>query len=183
MALSTLSNIALVGASGNLGSLVLKNLLHSSKNFNITIISRSESESIFPEDPSITIKAGSYDSDSFLASAFSGIDAVVLALHYTAVPDTELRLIKAAVAAGAKWIFPTEFGSDTGNEVMINAVPIHPAKVHVRGVIEDLAKNYEGLKWVGVVTNPWLDWVSRDGSIQCWLVTMNLESAKRNVWN
>ena len=159
MASRTINNIALVGAGGNIGSLVLKNLLASSLKYNITIVSRLDSKSTFPEDPSITIKAGSYASDSFLASAFSGIDAVVLALHFDAIPDTAIRLIKAAAAAGVKWIFPTEFGSDTGNEVMINVTPIHSLKVGIRNAIEELAKDHQGLKWVGVVTNPWLDWV------------------------
>ena len=159
MASRTINNIALVGAGGNMGSLVLKHLLESPLKYNITIVSRLDSKSTFPEDPSITIKAGSYDSDSFLASAFSGIDAVVLALHFDAIPDTAIRLIKAAAAAGVKWIFPTEFGSDTGNEVMINVTPIHSLKVGIRNAIEELAKDHQGLKWVGVVTNPWLDWV------------------------
>jgi nucleoside-diphosphate-sugar epimerase len=160
MASPAIKNIALVGASGNLGSLVLKNLVQSRKPFSITVLSRSGSKSAFPADPSITVKTGSYESASFLESAFAGIDAVILTLNHSAVPDAEIRLIEAAAAAGVKWIFPTEFGSDTGNEVMINAVPIHPIKVRVRGVIEDLAKKHEGLKWIGLVTNPWFDFVS-----------------------
>lgn len=160
MAAPAIKNIALVGAGGNLGSLVLKNLIQSRKSFNIAVISRSGSKSAFPADPSITVKTGSYDSASFLESAFAGIDAAILTLNYNAVPDGEIRLIEAAAAAGVKWIFPAEFGSDTGNEVMVNAVPIHPIKVRVRGVIEDLSKKHEGLKWVGLVTNPWFDFVS-----------------------
>lgn len=159
MASPRIRNIALVGAGGNLGSLVLKHLLASKEAFKITIISRPDSSSIFPEDPSITVKAGSYDSDSFLKSAFSGNDAVVFALHYTAVPDMEIRLIEAAAAAGIKWIFPTEFGNDTDNEGMVDAVPIHPPKVRVRQVIEHLSKQHEGLKWAGLITNPWFDFV------------------------
>lgn len=101
----------------------------------------------FLTDPSITIKRGSYDSPEFLASAFAGIDAVVLVLNFRAVPEMESKLIEEVAAAGVKWIFPTEFGSDTGNETMINAVPlIHTQKVGVRKRIEELAEVYRELK-------------------------------------
>lgn len=151
---SKIKNVALVGASGNLGSLVLKSLLEAER-FLITIVTRSDSTSKFPNDPSITIKQGSYESPEFLKSAFAGIDALVLTLHWSAVPETEIKLIEAAASVGVKWIFPTEFGSDLGNEDMLNAVPIHASKTAPRVRVEELGSN-----WVGVVTNPWFDFVS-----------------------
>ena len=151
-----IKNVALVGASGNLGSLVPKSLIEACR-FNITILTRQESSSSasFPKDLSITIKQGSYEDPSFLASAFANIEAVVLALHWSAVPVTEIHLIEAAAAAGVRWIFPAEFGSDTGNEVMVSAVPLHPPKIAPRVKAEEV-----GSRWIGVVTNPWFDFVS-----------------------
>jgi uncharacterized protein YbjT (DUF2867 family) len=151
---SHIKNVALVGASGNLGSLVLKSLLEAQR-FNITIITRSDSTSKFPSDASITVKQGSYDSPEFLKSAFAGVEALVLALHRDAVPDTEIKLIEAATAVGVNWIFPTEFGSDTANEDLVNAVPVFPPKIAPRVKIQEL-----GSKWIGIVTNPWFELVS-----------------------
>lgn len=79
---------------------------------------------------------------------------MVLALHFSAVPELEIKLIEAAAEAGVRWIVPTEFGSDNANEGISN-VPINAAKVAPREKIEEL-----GLSWIGVVTNPWLDYVS-----------------------
>ena len=104
---TTIKTVAIVGATGNLGKLVTTALLDT-QNFSITATSRSGSESIFATDPSIEIKQGGYSSPAFLANAFAGIDAVVLYLHHTSVPELATEVIEAAAAAGVKWIFPTE---------------------------------------------------------------------------
>ena len=59
-----------------------------------------------------------------------------------------------------KWVFPVEFGGDNGNLRLEKAVPVFAAKRPPREKIEALAEKYEGLKWIGVVTNPWFDFVS-----------------------
>ncbi len=105
---SYIKNIAIVGAGGNLGSLVVNALLDA-KRFNITIISRTGSESSFPTDPSITIKQGDYSSAGFLAEAFAGIEAAIFTLHWSAIPELEIKLIEAAAEAGVKWIVPSEY--------------------------------------------------------------------------
>jgi len=91
---------------------------------------------------------------------FTSQDAVVFALHYTAVPELEIKMIEATAAAGVKWILPVEFGGDNGNPRLEKAVPVFAAKRAPREKIEELAEKYEGLSWVGVVTNPWFDFVS-----------------------
>jgi hypothetical protein len=88
--------------------------------------------------------------------ALAGTDALLLALHWSKVPATDLTLIEAAAAVGVKCIiFPTKFGRDSANEVMLNAAPVHGPKTGPRVRIEEL-----GSKWVGVVANPWLDYMS-----------------------
>jgi len=155
---SYLKNIAVVGA-GNLGSLVIQSLI-ATKRFNITIISRSGSSSKFPTDPSVTIKQGDYGSPLFLSSAFVGQDAVILTLHHSAIPDLEITLIEAAAAASVKWILPVEYGNDNANEDLIKLIPFNGKKTGPRIRIEELAKKYEGLKWISVITNPWFDMVN-----------------------
>jgi hypothetical protein len=160
-----LKNIAVVGA-GNLGSLVIQSLI-TTKRFNITIISRSGSSSKFPTDPSVTIKQGDYGSSSFLSSAFAGQEAVILTLHHSAIPDLEITLIEAAAAAGVKWILPAEYGNDNANEDLIKFIPFNGKKTGPRIRIEELAKKHEGLKWIGVITNPWFGMVSSQQQKLC----------------
>ena len=107
---SPLKNIAIVGASGTLGTPVLSALLASNIH-NITVVARRESTATFPS--SVTVKKGDYNSASFLYSAFSGQNVLILILPIRAL-DGQTRLIAAASKAGVKYVLPTEYGSDTG---------------------------------------------------------------------
>jgi uncharacterized protein YbjT (DUF2867 family) len=145
-------NVALVGATGNLGKYVLKHLLSSPKQLNITVLTRSASS--LQIDPSVVIKEVDYDSPESLKAGLTGIDALIIVLNIGSIPDTEYKLIEAAAATGVKWILPTEFGGDNANEE-IRALPISAVKTGVRERIEEL-----GMKWAGLTSGPWLDWVS-----------------------
>lgn len=159
MSTSHIRNIAVIGATGNLGSRVVKHLLEAQQ-FNVTAISRSSSSTLPKTSPTLKVLQGDYTSPTFLASAFSNIEAVIFTLHHSAVPSLEIALIEAATAAGVKWILPVEYGNDPMNEELVSAVPILSKKIAPRRRIEELAENHEGLKWIGIVTNPWFDFVS-----------------------
>jgi len=73
--------------------------------------------------------------------------------------DPQTALIDAAAKAGVKYILPVEYGSDTGHP-KVAALPLFQPKVAIREHIEDLAKTHKGLSWIGIVTNPWLGYVS-----------------------
>lgn len=150
---SQIKNVVVVGATGNLGTVVTKALVEA-KTFSITAVSRNPPSASFPSSPSLTIKTGDYTSPSFLSKIFAGQDAVVFTLHYSAIPDLEIRMIEAAAEAGVKWIFPVEFGSDLANKNIEEVSPMFAAKRAPREKVEELAAKYEGLKWVGVITNP-----------------------------
>ncbi|KAK4548639.1 hypothetical protein LTR36_009550 [Oleoguttula mirabilis] len=156
-----LKNVAIVGASGNVGTSALKHLLPTNR-FHITIISRSSSTASFPSSPSLTVRKGSYDDSTYLADAFAGQDAVLFALGFMAMGE-QSKLIDAAAKAGVKWILPTEYAGDGMNEAMVAAVPIFQPKVQARKQIEELSATYKGLKWIGIATNPWMDFSLRMG--------------------
>ena len=141
-----------------MGGSALKHLLDTGR-FNITIITRESSSTTFPSSPSVTVQRGSYDDASFLSVAFSGQDAVLFALNFMAMGG-QSKLITAAAQAGVKWILPTEYAGDGSNQAMMDAVPLFGPKVAARKQIEELAKTHEGLKWIGIVTNPWTEFVS-----------------------
>lgn len=136
--------------------MVLKHLLDSPQGFHITIITRSDSQATFPANPSLTIKKGAYDDAAFLQDAFANQDAVVFALHFLG-QAAQPGMIDAAAKAGVKWILPNEWAADGMNEAMMEAVPVFKPKMDARKHVEELAKTYEGLKWIGVATNPFFE--------------------------
>lgn len=155
MSLNHIKKIALVGASGNVGSATLKALLATNQ-FDITIVTRPDSKASFPTSSSIEVKKGSYDDAEFLKSAFTGQDAAVFAVGFTAMNE-QTKLIEGAAKAGVKWIVPTEYAGDGMNTEMMNSVPMFAPKVAARQQIDELAKTYKGLKWIGIATNPWAE--------------------------
>ncbi|KAJ5601391.1 hypothetical protein N7510_010925 [Penicillium lagena] len=157
-----LTKIAVVGAGGQLGKPTLQHLL-AAKRFNITLITRDGSDTKFPSDPSITVKPVDYNSQESLVSAFKGNEALVLILNFAALEQTQMDLIKAASAAGIKYILPTEYGSDNAVEKLSNMVPINALKAGPRNLVEELAKTHPGLTWIGLVSNPWFDYSLNNG--------------------
>lgn len=140
--------IALVGASGNVGSQTLSALL--SQNIHIiTVIQRPESTAEF--HPKVIVNKGPLDDEAFLAGALNGQDVLVLQLPR---PVTDIRpgLIHAAAKANVKYVLPVEFG--TAPEAKIIDEFDHLAqKRESRKLIEELGIS----SWIAVVTNPWLD--------------------------
>ena len=66
-------------------------------------------------------------------------------------------MIDVAAKAGVKWIVPNEYAGDGLNEDMMNASAVFSQKVQSRRHIEELSKTNEGLKWIGVATNPFFE--------------------------
>ncbi|KAM0697892.1 hypothetical protein Q7P36_002746 [Cladosporium allicinum] len=175
-----IKSIAVVGASGNIGTSILNALL-SSNNFSLVkILTRAESTASFSNQSKtpILVQKGSYTNPSFLASAFQGIDAVVFALNFMAM-GVQGQMIEAAARAGVKWILPTEYAGDGLNEGMVEAVPLFHPKREARRQIEELSKEKEceGVKWIGVATGPWVE-----ASIQRSLFTLNPHSRTATLY-
>ncbi|KAF0327372.1 oxidoreductase [Colletotrichum asianum] len=88
----SIRRIAIAGATGNLGPAILT-ALRSSKQFDVTVLTRTGSSHQFPTD--VTVKYVDYDNPALLAEAKA--------------------LVDASVAAGVKRFLPSEFGSSTEN--------------------------------------------------------------------
>ncbi|KAK5111007.1 hypothetical protein LTR62_005382 [Meristemomyces frigidus] len=153
-----ISRLVLVGASGNVGAPTLKHLLATSSqtNLHITVLTRPESHATFPSHPSLTVKTGTYDDPTFLQEVFAGQEAVMFALSFFAIAH-EKSMIEAAARAGVRWIIPNEYAGDGLNAEMVDAVPVFHPKRDTRKYIEDLGRTYPGLRWIGVATNPFLE--------------------------
>lgn len=162
--------IALVGASGNIGSSTLRALL-SHGIHNITVISRPESQSTFPSN--VAVMKGSYDDEDFLVSALKDIDFLVLQLPIAAV-DLQQGFIHAAAKAGVPWILPTEFGSDPDATQLHPRFPFLVRKKQRRELITQLGVS----SWVAVVTNPWYDFCFSHGE---WGI--DIPGRKATLWD
>ena len=165
-----ISKVALVGATGSLGSSVLSALL-SETEFAITLITRPGS--ITPEthpalaaNQRISIKSGIYTDHSFLTSALRGQDAVIINLGWAVCHELQPPIIRAACEVKVPYIIPCEFGSDTDNPALISAIPVQKAKPDARKLIEDLGVDGNGNRttsWIGIVNNSWYDWSMAGG--------------------
>ncbi|KIW18642.1 hypothetical protein PV08_02931 [Exophiala spinifera] len=162
-----ISKVALVGATGTLGSHVLSGLLDQPfPQFQITLITRpgSITSSKHPDltsNPRITIKVGSYEDHAFLVSALTGQDALVVTLGFNVCHTLQPLIFRVACEVKVPYILPCEFGSDTTNPRLVSAIPGQISKVNARRLIEDLGTAPDGTRtssWIGICTNAWLDW-------------------------
>jgi uncharacterized protein YbjT (DUF2867 family) len=146
-----IKTVALVGASGNLGSRFLAKLVKGGKH-NVTVITRPSSSASYPAG--VTVKKGQYTDVSFLTSALQGVEVLVLMLGFAGRPDQD-NILQGAAKAGVKYVFPTEYGAPSDDERQQKALPLMQVIRDVHARIEEL-----GMRWIGTVTGGWIDYVS-----------------------
>ncbi|KAJ5189223.1 hypothetical protein N7491_005550 [Penicillium cf. griseofulvum] len=152
--------VALVGASGNLGPAVLKELLAAG--FDVTVLTRQGNNKTF--DSRAHVAEVDYESLDSLKAALSGQDVVVNALNVAGVPESiHLRLVDAAVATGVKRFIPSEYGCDTTNP-LVAKLPAFGIKVSVQEYLKNVAQN-SGLSYSLLITGPFLDWGIENGFV------------------
>lgn len=151
--MSEIKNIAIIGASGNVGEVVLPAFLEKT-NIKITVISRPESKATFPS--SVNVVRASVNDPASLEKAFQGQDAVICLIATAEIPREGL-IVDAAAKAGVKWFVPSEFGHDTTDPKVAELLPIFKGKV---GVVEKLRSHEATMGWTSIITGLFLDWVS-----------------------
>ncbi|KAK6338163.1 hypothetical protein TWF696_001634 [Orbilia brochopaga] len=150
--MSTIKNVIVVGASGNLGPSILQALLVSSQ-FNVSVLTRAGSHSASTFPANVTVHTTDYTPES-LAAAFKDKDAVVSVIAGAALGEQK-KLIDAAIAAGVKRFIPSEFGSNTDNRDAQELVPVFSRKVEIKEYLE--SRVGDGLTWTGIVVGPVFD--------------------------
>jgi uncharacterized protein YbjT (DUF2867 family) len=147
--------IAMVGATGTVGSVTLSALLETNIH-TITAITRNESDATFPSG--VNVNKGDYKDHAFLVSALKGKDVLIMQLNmFPQAMDSQIGLIEAAAEAGVRWVLPTEFGSDI-NSSLAQEFPMMSMKKKYRDLIEE-----KGMNWIAIVNNPWFDWSLKQG--------------------
>jgi nucleoside-diphosphate-sugar epimerase len=150
---SPFKNILIVGATGSIGSVILKALLNESS-FTVTALQRASSKSKLPENVKVITIDDSYPLDA-LVSAFKGQDAVINCMTSLAV-SAQLRFVDAAVAAKVKRYLPSEYGLNNNRPEAraLNSV------FREKGQVQDYLRSKEstGLEWMTIACGMWLKW-------------------------
>jgi hypothetical protein len=130
------------------------NAVLKSKKFDVTVFSRKESTSTFPEG--VKVVTTDY-SDAELEEKFKGQDAIISLPSGPAIMEQK-RYIDAAIKAGVKRFIPSEFGSNTLNNDVVKAAPLFRSKVAISDYLKSKASGE--FSYTLFVTGPFLDWVS-----------------------
>lgn len=137
-----------------MGTHVLEAFL-TSGTFNITILSRDSSTSVFPSGPRVVRSDYSHES---LVSAFQGQDAVISIVGRSGSAHQQ-KLVDAALAAGVKRFIPSEFGNNSADARVRALAPILEGK---KAKVDYLKQNEHQMSWTTVITGAFFDYVSLD---------------------
>jgi nucleoside-diphosphate-sugar epimerase len=150
---SSIKKVVVVGASGSVGRSTVKALLE--EGFQVTGITRETSKATLPEG--VTHVKSEY-SEASLREAFRGQDAVISTIG-SITPGEALALqkplIDAAIAAGVKVFFPSEYGIDTSDPSAQEYIPFLADKIHT---LNYLKAQQDKISWTAVVSGSMFDW-------------------------
>ncbi|KAF5626041.1 hypothetical protein F52700_8756 [Fusarium sp. NRRL 52700] len=152
MSATQLNKIAIFGASGNFGTPITAALIKAG--FHVTIITRNESKSTFPDG--IPVIRTDYTLDA-LTKGLSGQDAVVCVVGPAGIP-LQATMIDAALAAGVKRFIVDNYG--WGPE--FRSYPEFEAVRAKRTVGVDRAREHAtantNFTWTSIATGNPIDW-------------------------
>ncbi|KAF9890001.1 hypothetical protein FE257_006681 [Aspergillus nanangensis] len=154
--MSASPSVALAGATGSLGSAVLKELLAA--RVSVTILSRKGSKSAAKllANPNHIVKEVDYSVEEDVTAALAGIDVVVSTLATESI-STQSTLINAAIAARVKRFIPSEFGCDTAN-LRARRMPVYAQKVQIQDTLVEKARQNTTFSYTFMFNGAFLDW-------------------------
>lgn len=174
--MAPIKKVCLVGANGNVGTLILDALVHA-KTFDVSIIRRANSTSVPAHAEAITqIPVSSSMPLDELTTALAGQDAVIAAFPLGDV-SAHLRLVEAAYRAGVRRFIPADFGScDAADPVAQKYLKLYTDKEMVRQKCVTLAAGSGGkFEWTTIVCGHFFDYGLRDGLLHFDLATQTAQ--------
>ncbi|KAI1043206.1 hypothetical protein LB505_006157 [Fusarium chuoi] len=168
----SINKVLLVGANGNLGSVLLEGLV-ASNSFSVSVAKRASSKSTPAHASSVNIVTIPDDlSIEGLIPILKEQDAVIASFPLTGVVDQHLRLAEASAKAGVKRFIPADFGScDAQSEQAKKLLKLYRDKDTVRSKAVELAKEYPGFSWTSLVCGHFFDYGILDGLLHTDLET------------
>ncbi|KAK2760623.1 oxidoreductase [Colletotrichum kahawae] len=134
--MATLKKIAVIGGTGDLGHVVVQQLVAAGI-FDVAVVTRDSRDTRGKIPTGAKTAEADYESPESLTTAFRGFDAVVCTLpgHLEALL---LRILDAAIAAGVRRFVPSEFGSDH-RQPAAHSVPLSASKIKVDNTLRQAA--------------------------------------------
>lgn len=153
MSNSSIKKVVVVGATGSVGRSTVKALLD--EGFQVTGITRETSKATLPEG--VTHIKSDW-SEASLHEAFKNQDAVISTIGSITPGEAfalQKPLIDAAIAAGVKIVFPSEYGIDTSDPSAQEYIPFLADKIQT---LDYLKKRQDLISWTAVVSGSMFDW-------------------------
>ncbi|KAI8626419.1 NAD(P)-binding protein [Xylariaceae sp. FL1651] len=145
-----LQNVAIVGATGRLGSYFVEELVKTGKH-TITALTRGGSKSKIPEG--VKVIEVDYSDEAALVAALQGQEFLAIVLGSSALPETHSQIVKAAAKAGVSYIMPTAYGADITNEDLVKDDIYHKGALAKVKEIESL-----GINHIVMTCGFWYEW-------------------------
>jgi len=173
----SIQNVALIGGTGTLGAPVFRALMSSE--FNIFVINRLTSKSVYPRAQVITVP------DDLNVDAVAqelrekDIHALIITIAGSHV-DSQKKLIDAAFKAGVKRVMPAEFGScDSADDKTNEILPLMKGKKVVRDyllTLQDKKRDGGALTWTSLITGHFFDY-----GLTCGLLKFDVKGRKAYI--
>ncbi|KAH8904968.1 NAD(P)-binding protein [Coniochaeta sp. PMI_546] len=168
-------SVALIGATGNVGRLILQALREAQPPFeSITVLTRSAGSNIEADGSNIRVRTVDYSSRESISTALKGVDAVVSAIATQSV-ETQKAVIDAAVDAGVRFFIPSEFGLANTHPLLRRDFPIFTDKTEIQDHLETL-RRLGKIDYALIFVGLFLDW-GMDGFV------IDVKKKKISFWD
>ncbi|KAM0288992.1 hypothetical protein ACHAO9_006501 [Fusarium lateritium] len=148
--LNVIERVAIVGATGTIGSYITAALLATGKH-QITALTRKASTNNIPEG--VISALVDYNDQASLVAALKNQQFLIITLAPSSPKDTHSKLVRAAAAAGVPYIMPNHFAGDIDNVKLGENILLGPAAKAQRDEIESL-----GMQWITVCCGLWYEY-------------------------
>lgn len=183
------TSIILAGASGSVGSPILRNLLASSSpKFHVTVLTRKDpqpepKDDLKPEAETYQKIPVDYDDHVSLVRALSGADVVISALPSPVAQRVDQLLLRAAQEAGVRRILPSEYTLDLLHPAAVAGFGEDSPAVQSARRFESLADDANSVtSFTTIVTGMFTD-LFLDGLLNIWnwndLEVMNIDGGDK----
>ncbi|KAF4502571.1 isoflavone reductase family [Fusarium agapanthi] len=147
---NSIERVAVVGASGTIGSHIANALLQTGKH-TVTALTRQGSTNNLPEG--IIVAPINYNDESTIIAALKNQQFLIITMAPNAPKDTHSKLVQAAAKAGVPYIMPNGYAGDIEQVKFGEDVLLGPIAKANRDEIERL-----GMKWITVCCGFWFDY-------------------------
>ncbi|MCO5613561.1 hypothetical protein L7F22_067838 [Adiantum nelumboides] len=168
-----IENVAIIGASGQMGGHIVTELLKNSQ-FKITALTRKGGKSEMPKGIH-NIVGVDYDKKESIVESLKGQDILITTLAANAPQDLPNKLVDAAVEAGVRWYIPNDWGIDPSNNESAK-------KETLIGIGKEQHNQYvssKGLPWTAMGNGFWYEW-SLSGGIA--MFGIDIKERKANFY-